>query len=59
MGEKKEFYIPHLLLGLTIVSSVLAFIGMAIHHVTEDILLSICFPAVLFVIFVRSPKTEH
>ena len=59
MEEKKEFYIPNLLLGLTIVFSVLVFIGMAIHHITEDILLSLCFPIVLFVVFVRSPKTEH
>ena len=59
MEEKKEFYIPHLLLGLSIVFSVLVLMGMATHHITDDLLLSICFPVVLFLIFVRAPKTEH
>ena len=53
-----ELYIPHLLLGIVIVLSTLVFTGLAVHHVTSDLLLSICFPMVMFLIFVRGPRDE-
>lgn len=57
MSEGK-MYIPHLLLGLTIVLSVMVLGGMAVHHITGDILLSIAFPLVMFFVLVRNPPDE-
>ena len=57
--QEPEFSIPLLLLGLAIVCSVLTFMGMAVHHITGDMLLSICFPMVLFFVFVKSPDTGN
>ena len=57
MEEKKEFYMTSSIgLGLTIVFSVLVFMDWQYVLLTEGVVLSICFPIVLFVVFVRYLK---
>ena len=58
MSEGDSLNKLHVLVGLAIVSMVLGFIGVAIHHITGDWLLSVCFPILIFFIVVRTPSDD-